>query len=104
HAVVPRIVADNAGHAWFGGTVVVRDRTTESTVSTVDGDLLSAAGLVGIRSKRTGEGDWSTWSRDVARLRVEMSEQLVGDCMGYLSDRRVGETRLIDQQLVRADL
>jgi hypothetical protein len=101
HAVVPASIADNARYAWFGGTAVARDRTAESTV---DDDLLLAAGLVGIQSTRPAGGDWSAWSRDVARLRIEMSEQLLEDCVRYLSDRYVDQTRLIDQQLVRADL
>jgi hypothetical protein len=102
HAVVPAPLAESAEEAWFGGRVTVRDRTGESRV---DAPLLAGEGLVGLRvAGPVPAGDWTAWSADLARFRLAQSAALLGDCVRYLSDRLVGADRLLDQQLVRADL
>ena len=105
HAVVPRTLAESARRASYGGTVVERDRAAE--VELTD-PLLEGEGLVGIRWTGTppaGSGArWSALVHGLAVLRLDVSERLAGDCVSYLSARTTGDTRLLDQQLVRADL
>ena len=105
HAVVPHTLADSAQRASYGGTVVERDRAAETEIAD---PLLEGEGLVGIRwtgplPAPTGTG-WSDLLHGLAVLRLDVSERLVGDCVSYLSARTTGDTRLLDQQLVRADL
>jgi hypothetical protein len=104
HAVVPRTLAESAHQISFGGTVVERDRAAESELAD---PLLEAEGLVGIRwtgPLPAGVGARPSLLLGIAVLRLDVSDRLAGDCVSYLSARTTGDTRLLDQQLVRGDL
>ncbi|OLB77578.1 MAG: hypothetical protein AUI14_15640 [Actinobacteria bacterium 13_2_20CM_2_71_6] len=105
HAVAPRALAGSARYAWFGGTVVARDRAGESVLADplLDGEKLVGLRQIGRLPAGTTEG-WSDLLVGLAWLRLGLSERLTGDCLTYLGGRTVADAPLLAQQLVRGDL
>lgn len=101
HALVTADLARDATEIWHDGVRARRDRDAEKVIrefAVTDGRLVALC-HVGLAR---GAECWQ--ARELAELRLGLSERLLDQCRDYLGGREVGGRQLLDVSLLRGDL
>ncbi|MFG1677337.1 hypothetical protein [Micromonospora sp. NPDC049282] len=104
--VLPEPALRDADRVWTGGTVAVLDAVAVErlgTVETPDGRL-AAVRYRGAPGPVGAPAPWPDWLAALAGLRLGLSEALLDATVAHLGDRRVGDTPLLLQQMVKGAL
>ncbi|GAA2698699.1 hypothetical protein [Actinoplanes palleronii] len=104
--VLPEPALHDVIGVWTAGTVAVLDPAAVERlgrVETPDGPL-AAVRYRGAPGPAGVPAPWSDWLARLAGLRLGLSEALLDATVAHLGDRRVGDTPLLLQQLIKGAL
>jgi hypothetical protein len=102
-AVLPSQVLADGADVWLDGVRVGRGRERVVGEVRVDG-----GSLLILRHPRVfgapNREHWQAWHTGVLRVRLELSEALLDNCVDYLGRRECGDSTILRQQLVKSAL
>lgn len=104
HAIAPGRIVRDARRVWFAGVECDRERDTEVSCSPAP---LAQLGLVVVRQQRTGTGPaaaYRSWTIALTWLRLGLSRRLMDSSIASLKARKVGNSSLLQQQLVKGSV
>ena len=104
--VLPEPALHDAGRVWTGDTVAALDPAAVErlgTVETPDGRLAAVRDR-GAPGPTGAPAPWPDWLAALAGLRLGLSEALLDVTVAHLGDRRVGDTPLLLQQMIKGAL
>ncbi|MCU1686677.1 MAG: hypothetical protein JWQ81_7416 [Amycolatopsis sp.] len=103
-AVVPAQVLADGAHVWLDGVRVDRGREQAVGEARVDDGLLLILRHPRVVGADVNRDNWYEWHVGVLRVRLELSEGLLHNCVDYLGWRDCGDSTILRQQLVKSAL
>jgi hypothetical protein len=103
-AVVPAQVPADGARVWLDGVCVDRGREWTVGEVQVDGGPLVILRHPRVFGTEVDRDNWYEWHVGVLRVRLELSEALLDNCIDYLGRRDCGDSTILRQQLVKSAL